>query len=250
MDLGAATVVTTVRTTLPGVFDVVADDYGRAFAFPAHSSDHARTINFAAGTDASGSSVWTSPGTKAKLVPKRSPMKLYGAVPGSPGEMEAYAITGGTANWQWSWKYDYEHDHCGDLWTSAENQYRIYTRCGEVFQPGTTAVGDMIYAGRIGNAALASGEQLAWVSESVAADELAALTVPAEAGGDPELRTYVATTMAPASSRTLAKLGVAGVTHATHGRFVFHRSDGTERYVLVSIDDAGGLASNTGLVLY
>src|SRR6266511_1614350 len=248
VDLQAASVVKNIPTTIGGIFDVVVDAYGRVFAFPASYTDHIHTITVSSGSDAAGGG-WISNGVKAKLHPWM--LKLYGALSNIyPPTMEAYPISGGTANYGWPWRYwNYEHDDCGDLWLSADG-YRIYTRCGEVFQPGVTELGDMVYAGRLGNAALAPGEQLAWIDESVAANEIAALSDPPPGGGDPVLRMYVSTTMGSGSSRTRARVGVAGAPRATHGRFVFHRADASERYVLLSIDDATGLASDAGLVVY
>jgi hypothetical protein len=88
---------------------------------------------------------------------------------------------------------------------------------------------------------------LAWVSDSVEANEIAVLRA---ATGDTVLEFHERAYLAQTATVKLPRLAVGAAAYPTHGRFVFHRADGSARYVLVQVDAASGLLGDYALVVY
>jgi hypothetical protein len=186
-------------------------------------------------------------GTRAKLHP--AGLAIYGADNGlSPSDIEKYSIAGGTAQVLYDSPYHGDYSMCGDLWMSADGA-RIFTRCGNVFRTSTLQADDMRWAGSL--APSSSTLLVRWASDSVAADEIAVLSDSSWGGGDDTtLHFHERAFMARTSTVALPRAAVGGVGFPTHGRFVFHRSDGQTRYVLVQVDAASGLLADFALVVY
>jgi chitinase len=140
---------------------------------------------------------------------------------------------------------------CGNLWLS-ESGTRIFTRCGTVLRASSVPTDDLAPAGSLIRAPNTS-LLLRHVSDSTAAGEISAVAgVDTQFFGpdDRTLRRWNADGLSLLESAPLPFEAVGSASFAWNGRFVFYRSDGTERYIMLQLDPAAGVAQDFGVVTF
>lgn len=260
-----ATATRTKELTVSVTVGDVVLGTGFAYAFPASGAQWTNivTVNLSTGAQTSSSGSQIYGGTRAKLHPAGS--ALYGATNNlSPDNLENYQISSkGIANYGWPSPYWGDHPFCGDLWMSQDGAH-VFTRCGNVFNatPATECIvspcgvfassgtpSDMVYAGALQGLSL-----LRHASHSSAARQLVAIPDVAwnAPNADVVLECFDDTyfTAVPGSAVTLPPWAGPGAGYVTHGRFVFWRSDGSNRYAVVQGDGGTPVASTFGVVAY
>jgi hypothetical protein len=143
---------------------------------------------------------------------------------------------------------------CGDLWLSESAPSRLFTRCGTAFTVSNQST-DLSAAGALARAQNVS-LQLRHLSDSTAAGEISAIASADDVFyyppmDDRTLRRWAASTLLARDSVPFPTETVGTTVSRWQGRFVFYRSDGTERYVLVQlVDQMSGTASDYGFVTF
>jgi len=140
---------------------------------------------------------------------------------------------------------------CGNLWLS-EAGTRIFNRCGAVLRASSVPADDLTAAGTLGLPN--SGLLLRSVSDSTAAGEISALASPDPSffGGtdDRTLRRWSSDGLVQLESAPLPSELVGASSFPWNGRFVFYRSDGSERYVVLQLDPAASALQDFGMVTF
>jgi hypothetical protein len=111
-----------------------------------------------------------------------------------------------------------------------------------------SAAEDMVYAGN-----LQGMTSVAWATQSTGAGRILALPGTNFDSPTPpsELRVYDSAFLAYRGAVALPRFAVPGVgSFKSEGRFVFSTTSGQRVYVLVTAENASGLAQDWGLVIY
>jgi hypothetical protein len=193
-----------------------------------------------AGTSLSGSS-------RLKLRPNSA--SLYLANGNSGSSLAHYDVAGTTPVLFSTTSIGY---YCSDLWFS-EAGSRLFNRCGTVFRASSSLVEDLIPAGSLVRTTYGS-LTIQHLSDSTAAGRLSAIT-SADSGyysGLPDqlLRSWSAADLTPLEVAPLPTEAIGGVAYRWGGRFVFYRSDGSARYVLMQLDPTSGALQDFGWVTF
>jgi chitinase len=217
---------------------------------PAASSDRARVM--AEPLDG-GTETWVTSavtGTaKAKLRP--SATELYVAGGGYSSLVEHYNVSGATPVLVNS-ASSYGSSSCGDLWFSQAGT-RLFTRCGTVYLVSSSWTEDLTVAGSL-NRPTSYSFAIRHLSDSTAAGQLSAITSADTASysstDDQALRSWSAADLTSVDVAPLPTETVGGTAYHWGGRFVFYRSDGSARYVLLQLDPASGVLEDFGWVTF
>lgn len=223
---------------------------GWIYVFPT-TWEQIHSIRISTGVDTPSTGWSPFDGTKARLHPGGA--AIYGADNFvSPADIRKFSIAAGTASFLYDSPYHGDYDMCGDLWIT-EDGLRIVTACGNTFHSnttqGSTAGSDMTYAG-----ALEGTARVAWADHSATAGQI--LVVPGlpywpeDPDADAELRLLGDGYLALQETIPLARIGVGGKGHVSHGRFAFFSADATRRIALVRVDAASGLVAPDAVIVY
>lgn len=222
------------------VLDVVLAGNGYAHGFPSRdqwSSIH--SVALATGVE-TRTTRYIYAGTLARLHP--SGTKMYGAGIGS--RLERYDIDSGPA--QLGPYKSESYSACGNLWFS-ENGATIYTACGNTFKASDVPEQDRSYAGA---ATLSQGSQsydrysIVWASQSAETQELALIEASYECApyGDPDAChshvAYYDNFLNRTARYSLSPWTLEDTTHEVRGLFIFHSANGSQRHLLVRLEDA------------
>lgn len=190
---------------------------------------------------------------KVRLHP--SGTALYAADVGiSPADLFKHPIaTNGTAQVGYDSQYHGDYPIGGELWLSPTGD-RALTAGGTVFAltpTATSSPADLTYAGALEGFGGNTNQYVEWLSLNAPSNEIA--VIPSTFFGpvdDRQLRLHAADFYALRSVVQLTRFVVAGRAHDAHGRFVFHRANGSARYVVVQADPSAQLTNRFGVVLY
>jgi chitinase len=228
---------------------------GRAYAVPRVTSDRARILSVRLDT---GDETWgtsNQTGTvRVKLSTASTALYAAGATSYSAG-LERFDLSAGTAVLASSAEYAYGSGACGDVWLS-EAGTRLFTRCGSVFRASSSWIEDLRSAGSLVPSATpsSSGTFARHVSDSSAAGEISAITRGDVQGyswtDDDVLRRYEAAALGLRETAPFPSELVNGTSYGWRGRYVFYRSDGTERYVIAQLDPASSALLDFGLATF
>jgi chitinase len=139
----------------------------------------------------------------------------------------------------------------GGLWFTAAGD-RVITRCGTVLRASISPVDDLTYFGTL------AASSYAWMYLRHAADSTAAGEISCIATSDSSyssnddrtLRRYAADGLALREMALFPVETLAGSPYHWYGRFVFYRSDGSERYVVMQLDQAAAAVQDFGIATY
>jgi chitinase len=141
---------------------------------------------------------------------------------------------------------------CGNLWLSQAGT-RLFTRCGVVLHASSSAVDDLTNAGTLAHAAT-SQLFLRHLSDSTAAGEISAIgsadTPFFITSDDQTLRRWDSNGLTQRESVPFPTETVGSGSFKWSGRFVFYRSDGSERYVVLQLDPAAAVVQDFGVVIF
>ena len=172
----------------------------------------------------------------------------------SPIDMAKFSIDSkGTAQVAYDSQYHGDYDMGSNFWFTQDGS-KIITAAGNIFtaNPAATSnTSDLVYAGALEGYPVLYSE-LQWVAHSTAVNETA--TIPANDWTNPsvqrdiQLKCYTGDYFTATTTTDLPKLAAGGTDYLEHGRYVFYKSDGSEKYVLVQADS--GAPSPFGVVTY
>ena len=241
--------VQTVAVTAD-VADVALAGNGWVYAVPRSTSEKARIVAVRLDTGLQISGMSNQAGT-VRIKVRPGDAALY-AAGGSYSTVERYDITAGAPVLAGSASDGY-YSGCGDLWLS-EAGTRIFTRCGSAYRASSAWSEDLAFAGSLRSGVSTYTSFAArYVSDSTAGGELSAVT-----GSYDEYYSYDDLALRRYESDSLGLLEVApfpselvnGTAFRWRGRYVFYRSDGTERYVIAQLDPGSGALFDFGLVTF
>jgi chitinase len=173
---------------------------------------------------------------------------------GNSSSVERYDITAGAPVLAGATSDGYYYSTCGDLWLS-EAGTRVFTRCGAVYRASSAPSEDLTFAGSLKVGVSSYGSFTArHVSDSTAAGEVSAITGtyedPYSSYDDLALRRYESGTLGLLDVAPFPAEVVNGNTYRWRGRYVFYRSDGTERYVIAQLDPGSGALVDFGIATF
>lgn len=232
----------TLEKTLPAstnVNDVVLASNGYIYAFPTTGQwEYIRCVNISTGKETlqTGSSLYA--GALAKLHPSGN--YIYTAdVNLSPGDLDKFDISGGTAKYMYDSPYHGDYPMGGGIWFS-EDGARIFTPAGSIFRSTTDATTDMRYAGE-----LVGENRFASIDHSSKANRIYAITDVSfsyDRSAIPVINIYDGTYNTLLGSQELPGFispdGTGGgKISGSVGAFGFFNSSGTEFYAIVQNKD-------------
>jgi chitinase len=168
--------------------------------------------------------------------------------------VERFDITAGVPVLGGSVSAGYSYGGCGDLWLS-EAGARIFTRCGSVYRASSAWSEDLSFAGSLRAGASGSASLLArHLSDSTEANEISAITRSDSTDysyeDDEVLQRYEAASLGLLETAPFPSELVNGAPFPWRGRYVFYRSDGSERYVILQLDPASGALLDFGVATF
>jgi hypothetical protein len=242
--------VQTVAVTAD-VADVALAGNGWVYAVPRSTGgEKARIVAVRLDTGLQISGMSNQAGT-VRIKVRPGDAALY-AAGGSYSTVERYDITAGAPVLAGSASDGY-YSGCGDLWLS-EAGTRIFTRCGSAYRASSAWSEDLAFAGSLRSGVSTYTSFAArHVSDSTAGGELSAIT-----GSYDEYYSYDDLALRRYQSDSLGLLEVApfpselvnGTAFRWRGRYVFYRSDGTERYVIAQLDPDSGALFDFGVATF
>jgi chitinase len=188
--------------------------------------------------------------TKVQLRPGTAELYLAGwGASGYSATVEHYSLSGVTPVLASS--VGRNLSFCGDLWFSQAGT-RLFTSCGPVYLASSSLSEDLTSAGTLSNSGI-YGLVARHLSDSTAAGQLSAITTGGDiysTGSDAALRRWSATGLTQLEVTIFPSELVGTTSYRWGGRFVFYRSDGSARYVLLQFDPASGVLQDFGWVTY
>lgn len=256
VDLVQGAVVGTPLSVSIPVGDVVLTAT-HAYAIPDASTGTASGIHTVPlnGGKVTVSTAYVHGGTRARLHPGLT--AIYGADDGvSPEDLEKYSLSASTGVAQVA--YDSQYHGTYPLWSNlwlTEDGARLIAASGRLFTTtptATTNTADLVYDGALdGYTGLYSFVQ--WADHDADTKTLALIPGVIFAGpqdADTRLQLFTGDFLALQTTFDLPRFVLAGRSYAGRGRFVFHSSNGSRRFVLVQADATAGLALDQGFVAY
>jgi hypothetical protein len=243
------TLATARRLAVSGnVAEVALSDDGHVFAFSADASGHIQilTVSTTTGEETDGLSELTGL-PSARVRPGAPSLYLVGG--GYSGWVERFDISAGLPLLASISPSSYG---CGGgLWMTDSGD-RVITRCGTVLRASSSQVDDLTYLGTLA-APTAGWMYLRHAAGSTTAGELSCVTTgdaSYSSSDDTALRRYSSDGLALLETALFPVETLAGSPFHWFGRFVFYRSDGTERYVVMQLDPAAAAVQDFGIVTY
>ena len=247
VDLSAVKVVKTIPVTAD-IGDCVLAGNGWAYLFPRVDQWVAlHSVEIANGTETNSSSWAIYAGDRARLSPS-DPNALYFVTSElSPAQIYRWDVSGGAAVSKWESPYWGDYAMGPELWFSADGS-RLFTAAGTAFRTSSVQSQDLVYGGQISG--LASVKQLDCSTSEIAA-------IPAVQAGDPRTPTtdtvvelFGTTYLGYVDEIVLPWWSIGTSAVPTHGVYVFHSSDGTQRFVIVQADGSSGLLHDTAILTF
>ena len=137
----------------------------------------------------------------------------------------------------------------GGLWMTAAGD-RLLTRCGTILRASSSPVDDLTSVGALWPS---SGGSRSIRHASSSATEISCVAtsdVPYSYYDDRSLRRFAADTLELRETAMFPLEAIGGTRYPWSGRFVFYRSDGTERYVIMQLDSGAGQIQDFGIATY
>ncbi len=137
----------------------------------------------------------------------------------------------------------------GGLWMLAAGD-RLLTRCGTILRASSSPLDDLTSVGALWPS---SGGWRSIRHASSSATEISCVAtsdVPYSSYDDRSLRRFAADTLELRETAMFPLEAIGGTRYPWSGRFVFYRSDGTERYVIMQLDSNAGQAQDFGIATY
>jgi hypothetical protein len=189
-------------------------------------------------------------GHREKRTVKLHPLRpeIYGARWGvTPIDMEKFSISKGVARFLYDSPYHGDYDMWGNFWISRDGT-RIYNNAGTIFNSSSVKADDFIYNSRLtelGTLVIRA------MGESPADGTLALVTATNYTDWDADiyLRYFDPATNALLDQVILPSFLMPGETFLGRGRYVFHNSDGSRLYVVLSGHDSL-YTEHFGVVVY
>jgi hypothetical protein len=248
-----------VSKVLPVAADiarVTLADNGFIYAFPrATSSDrvHLLSVPLAGGTEPVVTSALFGP-TSARLRRSAGTLYLTSSNSFSFASIEEYTVSNGLISLTTP-SSALNASTCGDFWLS-QDANRLLTRCGTVYRASSLASDDVSLSGSLAQSPN-FGLTLHHLDDSTAAGEISAIASQDAqsnvfpAPDDRTVRRWAASGLTAKESLLLPNTAVNGSTgFQWSGRFVFYRSDGSERYIVLQLDPAAGAVNDFGVVTF
>lgn len=235
---GAPTVRTLNVSARAG--DVVLDGNGFIHVFPqVDQFVNIHTVRAATNTETlSGAQIYA--GTRARLQPGANFM--YGADNGvSPSDIEKYsAPSNGAVQYLYDSRYHGDYAMCGNLWFS-ESGSAIYTACGNVFRSATTQEQDMLYNGQI--ALPQNGHIIRSLAQSDETKEILLIEKSRCFSSSDDCTDFVSLHesdfLGLIERYQLPPFMLSGNPQRQEPLFVFQSSNGSNRFVIATLPDAG-----------
>ncbi len=222
-----------------GVFDIVLDGRGHVYVLPAADQwVNMHSVDIATNTETLNSTGLLRAGSHGRLHPSGD--YIYTADNGlSPSDIAKYDIRTGVAQGLYDSPYHGDYGMCGNVWMK-EDGITLYTKCGNTFRASTTRGQDMIYSGRLALGSALYGFQIASLSQSDAANEIALIEVDTfgcafysnPSGCYTHLALYESTFLNRTNLYSIPPVNVQGKDYGQRGLFVFHTADGSRRIML------------------
>ena len=241
--VGTPTSATRLLNVSTGVFDLVLDGRGSVHAFPVSDQwVEMHTVNVATNTETLVPGLLYA-GTHARLHPSGN--VIYTANNGlSPSDIAKIDVSTQTPVSLYDSPYHGDYPMCGDLWYS-EDGATIYTRCGYAFRSSTVQAQDMLYAGRLtlSSNTYSGGYAIQSLSHSAAKLEIALIEYDSLECSSAinsnscyhHLGLYESSFLNRTSVASIPPLLISGTQYAQRGLFVFHRADGSRKYLITRL---------------
>lgn len=172
----------------------------------------------------------------------------------SPEDLRKYNVGNGPSQFAYDSSYHGTYPLWSNLWL-AEDGKRLIAASGRAFTTVPTAAnntGDLLYNGELegysGNYSFVQ-----WADHDSTSNRVAVIPGVIFAGpqdADTRLQLFSGDYLALQQTLDLPRFVLSGRGHPGHGRFVFHNSDGSRRFVLVQADATAGLTLDEGFVVY
>jgi len=229
VDLSSSTPVATLFALNGTATGVAVTDDGYVYAASSTSAGRVQILSLATATDAETDALSTVGGPSATVRVRPGAPALY--LSGSYGGLEGYDLSShvpvlvSVSSGSWC--------SGSSFWTTSAGD-RLITRCGTVLRASSSPVDDLTSVGALTTVTYST--YLRHASDSTARGELSCI-----ASGDPysyyddrTLRRFSAADLSPRETAVFP-VDPSGPT-PWRGRYVFYRSDGTERYVVMQLD--------------
>lgn len=246
----ATAAVSQVVPIMGDVAKVVLGDNGVIYAFPrAPQSDHVRILAqaLAGGLQTSVTSSLTG-APRPRLRFGSSSLYLTTDFGYYGYTLEKYALDGSTP----AVVATANVSSCGDLWLS-EAGTRLFTRCATLLRASSSSLEDLLSIGSLARPAYTT-LLLRHLSDSTAASEISAVasadSTYTATPDDRTLRRWDANGLAARESVRFPLEKIGASSFQWNGRFVFYRSDGSERYVLLQLDPTAGALQEFGIATF
>lgn len=243
------TKATATRVAVNGnAAEVALADDGYAYAFSAGTDNRIRVfaVSTATGAETDAISDLTGP-PSARFRPGAPSLYVAGGYSSAVERYDVSAHVPVLASISSSSSYG-----CGGgLWFTAAGD-RVITRCGTVLRASTSPVDDLTYLGTL------AASSNAWMYVRHATDSTAVGEISCIANSDGSyssnddrtLRRYAADGLSVREMALFPVETLAGAPYHWYGRFVFYRSDGSERYVVMQLDQAAAALQDFGIATY
>jgi chitinase len=235
---------------------VAVGESGVLYAFPRDApSDrvHIIAVPVAGGAQPSVTSALTG-APSAAVRPGAGTLYLTSMGYSSGSGIEEYSLSGSAPSLAAVPGGSYQQT-CGKLWLS-QSGTRLYSRCGVAFRASSTASEDLVSDGVLAQGSgLYTSLLLRQLDDSSAIAEVSAVASPSSTlyyngADDGSLRRWSANGLGMRETLSYPSDLSSGTPRQWYGRFVFYRSDGSERYVVLQLDPAAGAAHDFGVVTY
>ena len=244
VDLASATVEKKIPVSV-NVGSCVLGGNGWAYLFPTNYDQSLSSVELATGVEKPSTLIYD--GSVGVL--GADGVTMYAVTVGlSPAQIYRWDLSSGAAAYKWGSPYWGNYSMSAPLWLSADGA-RVFTGSGTAFRTSSVQAQDLVYGGT-----LSGVSQVKWLDAS--ATEVAAIPAPTPYSypPNPTADTTVElfnTDYLGHTDRIALPMWIAGSNaFVAHGRFVFHRSGGSGRLVIVQADGSSGLLHDTAVLAY
>ncbi|HEX4385401.1 MAG TPA: PKD domain-containing protein [Myxococcales bacterium] len=143
---------------------------------------------------------------------------------------------------------------CGDMWLSQDSN-RLLSRCGQVVRASSLPTDDLAAIGTLAHSAnfslsLHHSDDSTTIGEisAIASQDAQPIFFPTP--DDRTVRRWSTNGLTAKESLLLPSATIGAASFNWSGRFVFYRSDGSERYIVLQLDPAAGATQDFGVVTF
>jgi hypothetical protein len=228
------------------VGDCVLGGNGWAYLFPRVDQWVAlHNVELATGVETTSGSYQLYAGARARLHPDGT--RIYSVDVGLyPADLHRWDVSGGAGVYAFDSRYHGDYPMGPNVWYTSDGAV-VLTGAGTAFRTdGATRDTDLSYAGR-----LSGVTQLKHLD--ACPDEIAAVpdvTDPTTSAADTAVELFNTTYLGHTGRITLPYWAVGGGSYPVHAQFVFHRSDCSQKYVIVQADPTSSLLLDTAVLTY